>query len=790
MTSGNLYLLAGQAVNDNVYRTNTTHLIADSFEETQVMTGAISAEYGNVDGGVVNTITKSGGNEFTGLVRMDFSNAAWNAYGAMTTDAEREAVKSLLNRYMTYSLGGYILKDRLWFYASLYQAKVATAETIDQAGRPGDDAAGTPYTQETTRNYMLFKLTYRISDNHSVIGTYTRSGVDHDNVGGSYVPGELRALVHQREESSIWNVSMRSVWSPSFNTEIRFGAKNQMMRNGPQRSYDPNDIIDTSTIYDLGPDLIYNISVFGNVPSNRDNQTANAKGSFFANWLGAHELDFGFDYYLGKRDGVNMQSISGLRFNVNNYNPNTRTANPDSVIEYYGENATAEQLTYGFYINDRWKINNHFALQVGVRWDTYEATATDFVGTIASASSFSPRFGVSYDLLGDQRYILKASYCSYTSGVMERISGIVSGAGAVSRIIWDWTGDKSARQPLNVITDMSKYTTFRSMNDPAVNVFVDPDMKSPTCDEIQVGAAYSLDLEKGGNGFASLTYVTKKWKNMIDFRVGSNHPNKVTFTPPNRPDLVQEAYTRFWGNEPLAQRDYSGLELVIDWTWRSLHVSGNATHSTLEGNYEGEGDASPAAGQGLSSFRILNDVEMFSSDVMDPYGYLGGHRPLVMNWTADYFVANRWGRTAVGYIFRMSSGTPYLYYREMPTTVLHPDLASVSTEMPLWYQAQDNKRTHGKYNDSYYHDLSITHDFNAYKVAGYQLRVFAKAVIQNFFNHQQLLTWANPPWLPGAALDDEWKENERLDANEKRGAVASGNFGTPRTLSFSVGIRF
>ena len=44
-------------------------ILEDAIQEIVVLTGAISAEYGRFTGGVVSTLTKSGGNEFTGSLR-------------------------------------------------------------------------------------------------------------------------------------------------------------------------------------------------------------------------------------------------------------------------------------------------------------------------------------------------------------------------------------------------------------------------------------------------------------------------------------------------------------------------------------------------------------------------------------------------------------------------------------------------------------------------------------------------------------------------------------------------
>ena len=43
-----------------------------------MLTSGVSAEYGRFGGGVVNVITKSGGNLFSGAFRSNFTNPAWS----------------------------------------------------------------------------------------------------------------------------------------------------------------------------------------------------------------------------------------------------------------------------------------------------------------------------------------------------------------------------------------------------------------------------------------------------------------------------------------------------------------------------------------------------------------------------------------------------------------------------------------------------------------------------------------------------------------------------------------
>src|SRR5262249_39778411 len=75
----NLFLVDGVVVGENLRGQPDNLFIEDAIQETTVLSGSISAEYGRFTGGVVSALTKSGGNEFHGSFRDSFSNPKWTA---------------------------------------------------------------------------------------------------------------------------------------------------------------------------------------------------------------------------------------------------------------------------------------------------------------------------------------------------------------------------------------------------------------------------------------------------------------------------------------------------------------------------------------------------------------------------------------------------------------------------------------------------------------------------------------------------------------------------------------
>src|SRR5438874_11513077 len=110
-------MVNGVDINDNLFAQPQNLFIEDAIEETQVLTSGISAEYGRLTGGVINAITRSGGNSFSGSARTNLSNPSW------TTETPFEVSRGTthlaqLSRTYEGTFGGPLVRNRLWFFTS------------------------------------------------------------------------------------------------------------------------------------------------------------------------------------------------------------------------------------------------------------------------------------------------------------------------------------------------------------------------------------------------------------------------------------------------------------------------------------------------------------------------------------------------------------------------------------------------------------------------------------------------------------------------------------------------
>ena len=125
-----LFLLDGGSNMDPISNIGLPMPFPDALQEFKVETSSLPANYGNQPGGVVNVVTKSGGNAFHGGAFEFLRNYAFNArnFFAPTRD-------SLKRNQFGGIIGGPVLKNRLFFFAG-YQGmreKVAPAANIAYA---------------------------------------------------------------------------------------------------------------------------------------------------------------------------------------------------------------------------------------------------------------------------------------------------------------------------------------------------------------------------------------------------------------------------------------------------------------------------------------------------------------------------------------------------------------------------------------------------------------------------------------------------------------------------------
>ena len=130
----NQYLIDGLSVGDPGFGYNGTPLSIDFIKETNIVTGGYLPEYGRGGGGVLEVVTKSGGNEFHGSVFANYT--PWQARPRLPPEQDAIRVFSRVSGIFDagFDLGGPIVRDKLWFYVGADVSRAAYDLTRDLMG--------------------------------------------------------------------------------------------------------------------------------------------------------------------------------------------------------------------------------------------------------------------------------------------------------------------------------------------------------------------------------------------------------------------------------------------------------------------------------------------------------------------------------------------------------------------------------------------------------------------------------------------------------------------------------
>ncbi|MDQ4122352.1 MAG: TonB-dependent receptor [Acidobacteriota bacterium] len=277
--SENVFIIDGQEVTN--FRTgtlNANNAIPTQFvQEVQVKSSGFEAEFGGATGGVINVVTKGGGNDWRGEFGIQFNTPKLNgrnrptllffpAFTATaanpfsypnTTEYFRFPKTQGTNVFPTANLSGPIIKDRLWFFASYTpQYEVSEVTTTYFTNRPAAFRSITgseTYRRKRTYEYAFTRLDASPTNNLRLTGTFTWNPIIDEgalphataNFGGVPVStnfgGNIGTLTGRqltdrqggRQNSN--NVTGQAVWTPTSNLVVsgRFsrGFLNQKLGN-------------------------------------------------------------------------------------------------------------------------------------------------------------------------------------------------------------------------------------------------------------------------------------------------------------------------------------------------------------------------------------------------------------------------------------------------------------------------------------------------------------------------------------------------------------------------------
>jgi outer membrane receptor for ferrienterochelin and colicin len=783
MTNGNLYLIDGQNVNDNVYGNRGVSVIDDAIQEIQVITGAIPADYGDVDGGVINTITKSGGNEFSGTFRIEGQNQGWNA---VSPHQDRTTIPSKFIYDTRASVGGYLVKDKFWFFISGFQSST----TIDPSN-PTDTITSGAYTGQTypykeTDKRLQARLTYLVNQDHTLSFSLA---THHDMANGvGYSAGDQASFGNQLNQDSIWSLTWQANWTPWLSMELRTGIKNiGLTGGGLQQGISP--------VYDQNAGVRYYNGIFNNYDGGDHRNSKNVDVKFTAMFEGAgtHEMSFGANVLDGSHRAQNQQSPTQITITAEGVNPQdavNTTQNPLYALFWASSPVTAYDNSLGVFVNDKWSVDKNLSLNVGLRYDKYHAYSGD-TNASAGMTGWSPRLGVKWDVLGDSKWQVGLSFCRYNASPLTVILNSVSAAGnpTVGLNVYD-AGIPGAAPNANGYYSLAQIQNPANWDIPILyqspaTTQLSNSLSSPYTSEYQLTLTHGFRL-MDREAYVKATLVNKNFSNLLDYTIG----NSGMMTPTGVYAQYGPQFIKQWENQPLAKRVYRDAELESGWAGDHLEINGNITWSVLEGNYQGEQSGYGPTGQGLLNYTTVNGTKEYNWQDYNPYGPLVGDTPLRIRMSAAYHWDWAWGKTTLGLIYKFDSGQHQSITRTInDASQVNPDLGNYPAieNAVTFLQYQNNQMGALIYPSQAYTDFTVQQDFKTLKAAGKVVKTFVKLDFFNVFNHQQQISYQNywqsvPSTGQGGSVNSPWINSGY--------PLGPSNYGSPRQIKLEAGFKF
>ena len=415
----NVFMINGVDVNDNLFGSAAaTSSSRTRSSRRAVLTSGISAEYGRFSGGVINMITKSGGNTFSGSFRSNFSNTAWTVETPREKDAGTERPDKVNQNYEA-TLGGPIVRDRLWFFGAGRWQDTSQSETLPETNLPFDT---------TTKNTRFeIKGTGTIARGHTVQANYIRDDTDQTRLPFDVsIDPTCRGEPDLPEPAGRCQLQRRAVVHVCSPTS-RSRARSRCFRGsgGFETDIHASPFFTQGAAAGVPGGLHYNGNYFDATdPEDRDNLQYAGSLSYYLTTAkaGSHDIKGGVEHFTSNQTGGNSQSATGYVFDTD-YVPGAGGPAFDAsgrIIPTFvpgvtqlenwlaTRGANLDIRTLSFYAQDNWTVNRRLTLNLGVRHERVRSEATGGIIGVDTDTTV-PRLAATFDLLGDGRTFLQAS---------------------------------------------------------------------------------------------------------------------------------------------------------------------------------------------------------------------------------------------------------------------------------------------------------------------------------------------------------------------------------------------
>ncbi len=375
----------------------------DTIAEFQVITTGYKAEFGHSSGGVVNVITKSGGNDMHGLASAYHRN---NAFDSSDIPGAPN-VPYLLRWDYDAAAGGAVVKDKAFWFASAEgihenrQLNFAPPPNTPQFLLNSEQSFNEPTTDREARAFAKFD---QVLGNHHLTEQMNYTNVHVNSTNPLSLSNSL--------PSTRTNLGDRNLLL-GFSDTVTFGNSGSPFILSLRGQYRDEPTLTSPAHPQAGPNTLFNLfsayrtfGIFGDqgqfsygatfTPSTLE-QKYGTFGASLAKTINRHTIKFGWDYEHTHVDGVEANGQNDQLFateaDYQQFGP--VDAGFFLLLTIGGLTPQANDIHLrnnydGFWVQDDWKVRHNLTINAGLRWD--------YDSAFNKKDNFSPRIGFAWSV--------------------------------------------------------------------------------------------------------------------------------------------------------------------------------------------------------------------------------------------------------------------------------------------------------------------------------------------------------------------------------------------------------
>jgi hypothetical protein len=617
-SSENMYFVDGMDTTSMYTGLSSQRVLMEFVEEVQVKSSGYEAEHGGSMGGVINVITRSGGNEFHGEITGYLRGSQFQA-NPHVKNLRINPVDDVTAEYLDYpedswnqyeiglGLGGYIFKDRLWFFASFMPRFTNTDRTVELIS-DGNEYTTTQKQRSYFGQAKLTALFGGIRISASYINDYYKwSGALMDLAGTSATPDEYDYPIYGfNYPGETWGG--RIDWIVSDNLFV--GVNGGYFKIDTQQLVGPSGPRHFFLRSNIGyggeehPSGWYNYSYGDGYQTTKDIQKrygANFDTTLFVDLAGEHVFKAGVQYVRLAQDVDDAYPYVYNRWywGLDYISPVGDTT--ETMYGYlharqpFGSIANIHSDRYALFLQDSWTINNKFTVNIGIRAEKENIPSfsdlpefQDPPISFAFGDKIAPRIGFAWDLFGDNSTKVFGSYGLYYDVMkLEMANGSYGGFKWISHYYdirtLDWRYGQTTHPDLSLAPDFV-YIESLNWRIPSFDT-TQPDMEPYSKNEISLG----LQRKLGEDISLTVRYLYSNIRWAIE-DIGIQTPEGEKYFNGNPgSDWINELYAaNDWPECPTAKRRYHSLNVGVDKRFSNNWMAGiHYTYSNLWGNFSG-----------------------------------------------------------------------------------------------------------------------------------------------------------------------------------------------------------